>query len=63
MDAAEYRRRAMRCLTLARMELSPTLRAGYIDMATRWKLFAQRAERPTPVAQQQQQIQPKKKPG
>jgi hypothetical protein len=45
------------------MELSPTLRAGYIDMATRWKLFAQRAERPTPVAQQQQQIQPKKKPG
>jgi hypothetical protein len=43
------------------MELSPTLRAGYIDMATHWKLFADRAERPRAVAQQQQQIQPKKK--
>src|SRR5437879_3289090 len=63
MDAEEYRRRAKRCLTLARMELSPTLRAGYIDMAARWKLFAQRAERPTPVAQQQTQNQAKKKTG
>jgi hypothetical protein len=62
MEAEEYRRRAKRCLMLARLELDPTLRAGYIDMAGRWKLFAERAERQAPITQQQQQIQPKKKP-
>jgi hypothetical protein len=43
------------------LESDPTLRAGYIDMADHWRLFAERAERQAPITQQQQQIQPKKK--
>jgi hypothetical protein len=42
------------------LERNPTLRAGLIDMAANWKMFAERAERQMPVAQQQQQIQPRK---
>jgi hypothetical protein len=48
---------------LARWESDPKLRAGFIDMAGHWKLFAERAERHAPITQQKQQIQPKKKPG
>jgi len=60
-EAEEYRRRAWRCLTLARLAVNAEARAKIVDMAEIWMRFAQRAEQQTPVVQQQQQIQPKKK--
>jgi hypothetical protein len=71
MDVMEYRSRARRCLVQARLVSNPGVRAGLIDMATQWMLCAERAERQSPVVQQQrqkpvvqqqQQVQPKQKP-
>ena len=63
MEAEEYRRRARRCLIVARQIADYRKRAMYIDMAATWMLFAHRAERRKPIIQQQQQMQPKKDAG
>jgi hypothetical protein len=47
--AEEYRRRAWRCLTLARLAVNAEARAKIVDMAEIWMRFAQRAEQQTPV--------------
>lgn len=66
--AEEYRRRARECLYLSRI-LSVETRSILIDMAQGWLRLAEEqdattmpppvAGQPKPVAQQQQQIQPK----
>jgi hypothetical protein len=62
MEADEYRRQAEHCMAKAQSAPDAELRAAFIDMAAIWMRFAERAERHTPLAQQQQQIQPKKNP-
>jgi hypothetical protein len=76
MSVDKYRRHAVDCLRIAEGVPSPQSRMILIDMAQSWLLLAQQAEtsaatdrvherpevhRPGVVAQQQQQIQPKKK--
>jgi hypothetical protein len=68
-SADEYRRRAQRCLELARTFEDPNARETLTHMAQAWLRLAERPDRwmlPTaskqtlPVVQQQQQLQPKK---
>jgi len=61
MDAEMYRRRASRCLVVAQRISDPHRRAKIIDLAQKWMVFAEQAERQRPVVQQQQQMQPKQK--
>jgi hypothetical protein len=61
MEAEEYRRRARRCLAVARRVSDPQRRAEIVDLASKWMLFAQRVEWQKPRVQQQQQKQPKQK--
>jgi hypothetical protein len=68
--AEEYRRLAADCLTMARTASNEQTRIALIDQAQTWLRLAEEQEasqpppatpaRPQPVAQQQQQIQPKK---
>jgi hypothetical protein len=62
MEADQYRRRAERCIAKAESAPNAELRAAHIDMAAIWMRFAERAERYTPGAQEQQHIQSKKNP-
>jgi hypothetical protein len=59
MDAEMYRRRASHCLVVARRINDPHRRAKIIDLAQKWMVFAEQAERQRPVVQQQ--LQPKQK--
>jgi hypothetical protein len=68
--AEEYRRLAADCLTMARTTSNEQTRIALIDQAQTWLRLAEEQEasqpppatpdRPQPVAQQQQQVQPKK---
>ena len=57
MDAEEYRRRARRCLIVARQTSSPEERARAVDTATMWVELADWAEGKWPEGKQQQQVQ------
>lgn len=60
MDADEYRRRARRCLIVARQTANPEERARTIDTATMWMELAEWAEGKWPQGKQEQQVQPEK---
>jgi hypothetical protein len=58
MDADEYRRRARRCLVVARQSSSPEERARAVDTAMMWVELADWAEGRWPEGKQQlQQVQ------
>jgi hypothetical protein len=60
--AEDHRRRAQRFLELAQNISDPQRRAKAIDLAIKWMVRAREASQlASPVAQQQQQIQPEKK--
>jgi len=52
--SGQFRKAAANCVALARRTSDPVARAKLLTMAQRWYEMAK------PVAQQQQQIQPKK---
>jgi hypothetical protein len=54
MDADEYRRRARRCLVVARQTSSPEERARAVDTAMMWVELADWAEGKWPEGKQQQ---------
>jgi hypothetical protein len=60
MNADEYRRRAGRCLLVARQTANPEERARTVDTAMMWMELAEWAEGKWPQGkqQQQQQVQP-----
>jgi hypothetical protein len=58
MNADEYRRRARRCLVVARQTANPEERARTVDTATMWMELAEWAEGKWPQGKQQQQVQP-----
>ena len=58
MDADEYRRRARRCLVMARQSANPAERARAVDTAMMWVELADWAEGKWPEGKQgQQQVQ------
>jgi hypothetical protein len=57
MNADEYRRRARRCLVVARQTTNPEERARTVDTATMWMELAEWAEGKWPEGKQQQQVQ------
>ena len=60
MDAEEYRRRARRCLLVARQTVCPRERARTVDTAIMWMELAEWAEGRWPAGREQQQVQPEK---
>jgi hypothetical protein len=60
MNADEYRRRARRCLVVARQTANPEERARTVDTATMWMELAEWAEGKWPEGKPQQQVQPEK---
>jgi hypothetical protein len=59
MNADEYRRRAGRCLLVARQTANPEERARTVDTAMMWMELAEWAEGKWPQGKQQQ-VQPEK---
>ena len=59
MNADEYRRRAGRCLLVARQTANPEERARTVDTAMMWMELAEWAEGKWPQGKQQQ-VQPQK---
>jgi hypothetical protein len=57
MDADEYRRRARRCLVVARQSANAAERARAVDTAMMWVELADWAEGKWPEGKQQQQVQ------
>jgi hypothetical protein len=57
MDAEEYRRRARRCLVMARQSANPAERARAVDTAMMWVELADWAEGKWPEGKQQQEVQ------
>jgi hypothetical protein len=60
MNADEYRRRARRCLVVARQTANPEERARTIDTATMWMELAEWAEGKWPEGKLLQEGQPEK---
>ena len=59
-DASELRGYAAQCMACARTQ-EPGARSSWLEMAQKWQRLAEQAEQAEgAVAQQQQQIQPKK---
>jgi hypothetical protein len=58
MNADEYRRRAGRCLVVARQTANPGEKARTVDTALMWMELAEWAEGKWPQGKQQQQVQP-----
>jgi hypothetical protein len=58
MDAQEYRRRAKRCLMLARQTANLKERARTVETAMMWLELAEWAEGKWPQGKQQQQVEP-----
>ena len=58
MDAQEYRRRAKRCLILARQTASLKERARTVETAMMWMELAEWAEGKWPQDKQQRQVEP-----
>jgi hypothetical protein len=58
MNADEYRRRAGRCLVVARQTANPEERARTVDTAMMWMELAEWAEGKWPQGKQGQQVQP-----
>ena len=63
MNAEEYRRRARRCLVLARQTASVKERARTVDTAMMWMELAEWAEGRWPAGKEQQQVRPEKSDG
>ena len=60
MNADEYRRRAGRCLAVARQTANPQERARTVDTAMMWMELAEWAEGKWPQGKQERQVQPEK---
>ena len=60
MNADEYRRRAGRCLVVARQTANPEEKARTVDTALMWMELAEWAEGKWPQGKQRQQVQPEK---
>jgi len=60
MNADEYRRRAGRCLAVARQTANPQERARTVDTAMMWMELAEWAEGKWPQGKQLQQVEPEK---
>jgi hypothetical protein len=60
MNADEYRRRAGRCLAVARQTANPQERARTVDTAMMWMELAEWAEGKWPQGKQLQQGEPEK---
>jgi hypothetical protein len=58
MNADEYRRRAGRCLVVARQTANPDEKARTVDTALMWMELAEWAEGKWPQGKHQQQVQP-----
>lgn len=58
MNADEYRRRAGRCLVVARQTANAEERARTVDTAMMWMELAEWAEGKWPQGKQGQQVQP-----